>query len=168
MENDRQRREPNRLQKRRGNGVSLHCARWVWDESQVDLAAPLAGRVRRTAHRSHGRQYRRPNETDEVAVTKKRPARAHCGFETKFHVRICSWHPNRLPIQSCPALDPLDTDGDWPMSFLSPSCHVVVAQSVNRRSEEHTSELQSRRNLVCRLLLEKKNKSSQHPTLKQI
>ena len=27
------------------------------------------------------------------------------------------------------------------------------------RSEEHTSELQSRRNLVCRLLLEKKKKS---------
>src|SRR5690606_39872142 len=26
----------------------------------------------------------------------------------------------------------------------------------NRRSEEHTSELQSRENLVCRLLLEKK------------
>src|SRR5690349_22865959 len=29
----------------------------------------------------------------------------------------------------------------------------------NERSEEHTSELQSRRDLVCRLLLEKKNKS---------
>src|SRR5690349_24018220 len=28
------------------------------------------------------------------------------------------------------------------------------------RSEEHTSELQSRRDLVCRLLLEKKNKHS--------
>src|SRR5690349_23248681 len=28
-----------------------------------------------------------------------------------------------------------------------------------RRSEEHTSELQSRRDLVCRLLLEKKNKT---------
>src|SRR5690606_11513315 len=28
---------------------------------------------------------------------------------------------------------------------------------VLRRSEEHTSELQSRENLVCRLLLEKKN-----------
>src|SRR5690606_39525100 len=28
------------------------------------------------------------------------------------------------------------------------------------RSEEHTSELQSRENLVCRLLLEKKKKSS--------
>src|SRR5690625_7005286 len=28
---------------------------------------------------------------------------------------------------------------------------------VNKRSEEHTSELQSRGHLVCRLLLEKKN-----------
>src|SRR5690349_24352414 len=28
-----------------------------------------------------------------------------------------------------------------------------------QRSEEHTSELQSRRDLVCRLLLEKKNKT---------
>src|SRR2546430_4087882 len=34
--------------------------------------------------------------------------------------------------------------------------HVLVAQ----RSEEHTSELQSQSNLVCRLLLEKKK---QHP-----
>src|SRR5690349_24233576 len=29
---------------------------------------------------------------------------------------------------------------------------------LEHRSEEHTSELQSRRDLVCRLLLEKKNK----------
>src|SRR5690606_41697716 len=33
-----------------------------------------------------------------------------------------------------------------------------VAATLFRRSEEHTSELQSRENLVCRLLLEKKNK----------
>src|SRR3712207_7301440 len=31
------------------------------------------------------------------------------------------------------------------------------------RSEEHTSELQSRQYLVCRLLLEKKNYSRSHP-----
>src|SRR5436305_11966414 len=30
------------------------------------------------------------------------------------------------------------------------------------RSEEHTSELQSRPHLVCRLLLEKKKKTNQH------
>src|SRR5690606_41752965 len=32
------------------------------------------------------------------------------------------------------------------------------ARAAWKRSEEHTSELQSRENLVCRLLLEKKNK----------
>src|SRR2546427_583406 len=31
------------------------------------------------------------------------------------------------------------------------------------RSEEHTSELQSQSNLVCRLLLEKKKKATHHP-----
>src|SRR5690606_41583045 len=41
---------------------------------------------------------------------------------------------------------------------LSPS-YVLKAIGLNDelRSEEHTSELQSRENLVCRLLLEKKN-----------
>ena len=39
-----------------------------------------------------------------------------------------------------------------------------VSIGINRlRSEEHTSELQSLVNLVCRLLLEKKNNISQHP-----
>src|SRR2546430_6470944 len=33
----------------------------------------------------------------------------------------------------------------------------------SRRSEEHTSELQSQSNLVCRLLLEKKKKLSSAP-----
>src|SRR3712207_8585587 len=35
-----------------------------------------------------------------------------------------------------------------------------VRADVAARSEEHTSELQSRQYLVCRLLLEKKNKNS--------
>src|SRR5690606_40872132 len=35
----------------------------------------------------------------------------------------------------------------------------AVFDHICRRSEEHTSELQSRENLVCRLLLEKKNKT---------
>src|SRR3712207_7239055 len=39
---------------------------------------------------------------------------------------------------------------------------VVVAVAAAARSEEHTSELQSRQYLVCRLLLEKKTLS---PTL---
>src|SRR3712207_6983049 len=39
---------------------------------------------------------------------------------------------------------------------LSDVRHVIDAKPGHRRSEEHTSELQSRQYLVCRLLLEKK------------
>src|SRR5690606_41421237 len=34
---------------------------------------------------------------------------------------------------------------------------IITMTKFSRRSEEHTSELQSRENIVCRLLLEKKN-----------
>src|SRR5204863_3293161 len=43
-----------------------------------------------------------------------------------------------------------------------------LSPSRSRRSEEHTSELQSRRDLVCRLLLEKKNKSHDARVLRLI
>src|SRR5690349_22616350 len=50
-------------------------------------------------------------------------------------------------------------------NFLSFRCHFRPLPGSTRppldiRSEEHTSELQSRRDLVCRLLLEKKKKKS--------
>src|SRR5262245_64463374 len=45
-------------------------------------------------------------------------------------------------------------------TFLSEQIAAVEAErrTLQSRSEEHTSELQSLRHLVCRLLLEKKNK----------
>src|SRR2546426_4102327 len=49
--------------------------------------------------------------------------------------------------------------------------HDVVDPEVRRRrSEEHTSELQSPCNLVCRLLLEKKKKNQRriHTTARQV
>src|SRR2546426_1477330 len=39
---------------------------------------------------------------------------------------------------------------------------AALARSQRRRSEEHTSELQSPCNLVCRLLLEKKKNNAVH------
>src|SRR5258705_6469489 len=39
-----------------------------------------------------------------------------------------------------------------------PPASVARSSMLSRRSEEHTSELQSLRHLVCRLLLEKKKK----------
>src|SRR2546429_3340605 len=46
--------------------------------------------------------------------------------------------------------------------FLRETVKAVLPQDsqVDVRSEEHTSELQSRLHLVCRLLLEKKNKDT--------
>src|SRR2546422_4814516 len=42
------------------------------------------------------------------------------------------------------------------------------ALDLARRSEEHTSELQSRLHLVCRLLLEKKKKQHTHKPQEQL
>src|SRR5438105_10453043 len=44
---------------------------------------------------------------------------------------------------------------------------VQVARHPAQRSEEHTSELQSRVDLVCRLLLEKKKKKKYTPQLQK-
>src|SRR3712207_7465067 len=64
------------------------------------------------------------------------------------------------------AKHPLREDGDAPALLLEPARRELapVVDAVDSRfdradrSEEHTSELQSRQYLVCRLLLEKKPK----------
>src|SRR5690349_24760796 len=51
--------------------------------------------------------------------------------------------------------------GTWPACRALAAPRTAVAprrRARQARSEEHTSELQSRRDLVCRLLLEKKKK----------
>src|SRR5687768_18621112 len=47
----------------------------------------------------------------------------------------------------------------WLSASPSPTVVVVLPSPGGVRSEEHTSELQSRLHLVCRLLLEKKKKN---------
>src|SRR5205085_10647161 len=57
-------------------------------------------------------------------------------------------------------------DGSFPPRFTRFAILVVTSLVVLLRSEEHTSELQSQSNLVCRLLLEKKkNTQIQKPFL---
>src|SRR2546426_3438212 len=48
----------------------------------------------------------------------------------------------------------------WRPNELSPPCRSGSVDEPAQRSEEHTSELQSPCNLVCRLLLEKKKQLS--------
>src|SRR2546426_2823262 len=56
---------------------------------------------------------------------------------------------------------PVERDGTRLHRRRQPAAHDHAAL---RRSEEHTSELQSPCNLVCRLLLEKKKKQKKYPT----
>src|SRR5436309_15923964 len=49
-------------------------------------------------------------------------------------------------------------DGEHPGRHVGARLERVDVRDRAQRSEEHTSELQSRENLVCRLLLEKKKK----------
>src|SRR2546430_9542044 len=52
------------------------------------------------------------------------------------------------------------------LRFIGRSATLRRAPSATlTRSEEHTSELQSQSNLVCRLLLEKKKQTQTRPTL---
>src|SRR5690242_20875063 len=48
---------------------------------------------------------------------------------------------------------------------LGLASHDPLHHFISSRSEEHTSELQSHVNLVCRLLLEKKKKKKKNPQL---
>src|SRR2546422_4064739 len=63
--------------------------------------------------------------------------------------------PRSLRSATCSSMPPRARDRQSSME-----CPVPVNPSM--RSEEHTSELQSRLHLVCRLLLEKKKKKKQN------
>src|SRR5690242_21228565 len=75
-------------------------------------------------------------------------------FRSGVHVRLPHVQPRavgRDRLEADPATLPRAAHG---------RAHVLaqlVERAIEGRSEEHTSELQSHVNLVCRLLLEKKN-----------
>src|SRR5690606_39811983 len=64
------------------------------------------------------------------------------------------------PLACCTSVHTELVTSYWPRCRRSPSRSLATADTPllddASRSEEHTSELQSRENLVCRLLLEKK------------
>src|SRR5437588_5850392 len=64
---------------------------------------------------------------------------------------------SRFSMRAASAM-PTPTERPWPSAPVEASTPAIFAASGWPRSEEHTSELQSHSDLVCRLLLEKKKK----------
>src|SRR2546426_3132761 len=78
----------------------------------------------------------------------------------------CSSDPTSTFVRPRPAASAA-TLRPWRLSSgprTSPHSRRLSARRAPTRSEEHTSELQSPCNLVCRLLLEKKKKAQQDRT----
>src|SRR5438067_8922399 len=93
---------------------------------------------------------------------------------------MCGFRPGMLFVETrrplCSSLFPYTTLfrsrlGECPLETADEEVQLRGLQSeepgpdtrMEQRSEEHTSELQSRFDLVCRLLLEKKNRAEQLP-----
>src|SRR5260370_18872657 len=68
--------------------------------------------------------------------------------------------PYTTLFRSCPNGLPRWTRAPWTSMPPPPPTCARCTLPISRRSEEHTSELQSHLNLVCRLLLEKKNRKT--------
>src|SRR5690349_22357273 len=84
-----------------------------------------------------------------LAFSIDHPPTAEC-YTLSLHDALPIWRPRRSRARSACSARTASVD------FRSRRGHPW---SRAERSEEHTSELQSRRDLVCRLLLEKKNKA---------
>src|SRR2546429_6720355 len=71
---------------------------------------------------------------------------------------ISTIHLNRVAftIVGVTPVDYLGTLSTVPVLWAPVAARPLVGDGTRERSEEHTSELQSRLHLVCRLLLEKK------------
>src|SRR5690349_23415224 len=82
-------------------------------------------------------------------------------YTTLFRSRVDGRHDARLVGQEL-----LDAERGRGRLLAGQRNGFVEGVGVERlaRSEEHTSELQSRRDLVCRLLLEKKNQEKTNDT----
>src|SRR5437870_7187699 len=73
--------------------------------------------------------------------------------------------PDASPAETCQVHNKGEPHGQ--QSDGAADGKAMEVQSAVVRSEEHTSELQSRGHLVCRLLLEKKNNNKNQPKTQQ-
>src|SRR5688572_32312319 len=74
-----------------------------------------------------------------------------------FLVALASGGANGAPL-------PVSANISGDINMSATTGKIALVSNAISRSEEHTSELQSQSNLVCRLLLEKKKKTKKKKT----
>src|SRR5688572_32474778 len=79
-------------------------------------------------------------------------------WATTRHGAVTGETSIRLSTGTVSVLFPAAAMAIWSASSSAVVLALVAIRAAPARSEEHTSELQSQSNLVCRLLLEKKKK----------
>src|ERR1035441_964315 len=107
---------------------------------------PLTTRAARCTSSSRGAGSQKPITIRTTSRTTIDVSRH--GYQS---VRASSEEPSTSPL-TCSATPPKTAA---PKTMKSAPVHKCPVPKAARRSEEHTSELQSLRHLVCRLLLEK-------------
>src|SRR3712207_8723506 len=78
-------------------------------------------------------------------------------YTLSLHDALPIFKPSNVPVCKLRAIDVGEGSRVW-----APVGCCAIGGRRRKRSEEHTSELQSRQYLVCRLLLEKKTQYSSH------
>src|SRR5256885_8167304 len=93
-----------------------------------------------------------------------RRMRRNCHHLRKMRYQETMENTTRIASTNFVSRLDVSTSSHGVVGTARPTCSrstlATLLSSRTRRSEEHTSELQSPCNLVCRLLLEKKNKAS--------
>src|SRR3712207_7877854 len=118
------------------------------------MTAPMVldGPVNRSAFRAYVQQVLAPElRAGDVVIMDNLPARKGC--EVRRAIEAVGAKLLYLPPYS-PDFNPIENA----FAKLKALLRKAAERTIEGRSEEHTSELQSRQYLVCRLLLEKKTK----------
>src|SRR5690349_22455162 len=89
-------------------------------------------------------------------------ADATTGVPGLMHVKFGDYHVGDVEFVAAFDVDAKKVGFDLSEAINNSENNTIKIADV--RSEEHTSELQSRRDLVCRLLLEKKKHPNQQPS----
>src|SRR5690625_3326952 len=126
------------------NPTTTHWARETWDPKTVRLTTTIAiGRSKNPNEESSPYPFLGAHKNSQAA---RLIVVANTTNTTGIHHRRVMWRKNSpIEVRTCGRTN-------------------SGAYSTGRRSEEHTSELQSRGHLVCRLLLEKKKQQKKKLT----